>query len=136
MTFQGAVKMVELTYNFPYKKFYNVDRFQKWLSRMLPEETGCKNIRWDSRWFFEENDNAKIKKNILAPIDKFLSICCSINKPEGLINYEIPIIDLDKSLSESSEVMTETPHWQLSIDQIQNPKNHFKKYKWWENESS
>jgi len=132
MTFQGAVKMVELTYNFPYKKFYNVDRFQQWLSRVLPKETGFKNIRWDSRWFFEENDNAEIKKNILAPIDKFLSICSSVNQPEGLVSYEIPIIDLDKSLSESSEVVTETPHWQTSIEQIQNPKNHFKKYKWWE----
>ena len=81
-------------------------------------------MRWDSRWFFEENNNAKIK-NILAPIDKFLSICCSVNKPEGLINYEILIIDLDKSYR-SSEVITETSHWEVSIDQIRNPKNHFK----------
>ena len=131
ISFQGAFKMVELTYNFPYKKLYNVDRFEQWLSRSPSTETGFKDARWDSRWFFKENSNGQIKKNILAPIDKFLSICSSINQPQGLVNYEIPIIDLDKNLSESSEVITETPHWKSTINQIKNPIKYFKKYKWW-----
>ena len=124
----GASKIINATKNFKYFDVVNYSSFLKWRAFDI------KNNIYDSSFFMNANvDSVETENAIRAPIDKFLYLNCSEFVPfdKKIKSFVLPLIGLDISSSNSS-VLSSTPFWKMTINEVRNFESNCDTYKWWD----
>jgi len=130
----GANKLLDATSNYPWEHSTHRRRYNQWLSDMLND--GSASVRLFDPWFIKKQnvDSLKQPNSIRAPIDRFIGMLCDPGIPivKRLSWFELPLISLESSLADDSDVINDKPHWEMSIENLKNFENVCDTYKWWE----
>ena len=130
----GANKLLAATSNYPWSYSTHRRRYNQWLSDMLND--GSASVRLFDPWFIKKQNIEYLKQpdSIRAPIDRFIGMLCDPGIPivNRLSWFELPLISLESTLADDSDVINDTPHWKLSIDELKNFKDTCDTYKWWQ----